>query len=1485
MSRMKVLLFLLLPVLAAAQPIDSDTIEVAWTRKTGLLRDSLWRAATDVAASGLGDVVVCGASDHQGHTSDVDIAVVKYNQWGDLLWDAYIDGSVHDDIEDMAHAVAVDSAGNIFVAGQIEDMQTEIDGVVAKYNSSGSRQWLYQSEWDDDEVLYDVIIGQSQDVYVCGVRWDTSYATTAYLVMRLNPANGSVVWDTSFVMDTTAFGSSSLPLSRGRPPVDGHPDFFEDWDQWSNCATALAISPSDGKLVVTGFGFHDIKEYEMWTMKFSTNGARDWENEWGQTTGELFDAAFDVAVSDSGDVYICGLAEGLSTAYDFGVARLSSAGTYLDDYTQDADELDEWATAVCLDEAAPQNVYVTGFLNWVSVSYHRDVLTHRFDRSLSPLWSTGALWGDSGEDLGYDICYRQGKIFVAGGGGWAVGEPNDARVICYTPTNAFPKLPYWNIMTQLDVPEISFEVATSVAVPDTNNVYVGMRVNIDWLPHRRSEMYAARLFRADYDMRADSILVPCGRVSLGDTFAPRVWYVNEGNYRSIVSTRLFIQPSYYDTFPLDTLYPGDTAVHTYVSWVAQPVGTLAVKCTLAMSGDRDPFNNFIQRSVEVVSHNVGCRSITAPSGLVDSGAMVTPRAWIHNYGVVSETFNCWMEIGTGYADTATVASLAPGDSVLRSFALWVARERGALAVKCSTMLAGDAVEPDNAAVGSTFVRVLDAATVSILAPTGTIDSGAAVVPSARITNRGNAMISFNARYDIIQTDGPDPGGVRITAGPERKPGGGGGLDDYSDTQLVSNLAPGETRDVNFAQWDAAGRGLFSTRCSTRLTGDMDNANDRATRLVTLRVADMGAAAILVPGGTYSPNSVVFPQVTWHNYGTTVADFAGWVLLHDPALNRVYSEQVNVTGLLSGRDTTITFAVPCTLVSLGMWRARCSTYMAGDMHPANDHIDQFFNVRENPDVGVMAIIAPVGRVDTGAVVTPQARVRNLGDVIASFRAWFIITAPADSEVYRDYFDVMSLLPGAELTMSFPDWLGTNERGRYTSSCTLAIDDVNPANDTASRAFIVGMGPIWPNGWVEVKPVPNGPRGRPVKRGGSVDCVPADTVLIYATKGYKTTEFYVYNMFTNSWDSLAPVPLGPEGRPPGKGAKLCSDAERYIYLTKGYNTVGFWRYDVQLDTWEQRTNVPLGPSGKRVKGGTDMAWVVKDDTGWAYLLKGYRTDFFKYDAERDNWVQLPNAPTGIKYKWNKGSWLSYDGEQTIYAHKARYYDRAKYEHELWRYDTEADTWYTDKLSGMPLYGLHSGRIRKKKAKDGGCAAFHEGLVYALKGGNTQQFWKYYTQGDSWVETDTMPAYGSTGRKKRVKYGGDMVYTSNAFWALKGNKTLEFWRYGLAEDTMPVFGRRPMPAVATGPGVRVSGWEFDVRPNPLAAGGALHYAVPDPVAITARLYDALGRRVHTLMAGRTVSGRGAIRLDTRDVARGVYLLWIEAGGLVRSFKVVIE
>lgn len=71
--------------------------------------------------------------------------------------------------------------------------------------------------------------------------------------------------------------------------------------------------------------------------------------------------------------------------------------------------------------------------------------------------------------------------------------------------------------------------------------------------------------------------------------------------------------------------------------------------------------------------------------------------------------------------------------------------------------------------------------------------------------------------------------------------------------------------------------------------------------------------------------------------------------------------------------------------------------------------------------------------------------------------------------------------------------------------------------------------------------------------------------------------------------------------------------------------------------------------------------------------------------------------------------------------------------------------------------------------------DGFICALKGGKTTQFFRYHVSDDTWQGIDTMPSIASTGRKKRVKGGGDLCrYDTRHVFALEGNKTLEFWYY---------------------------------------------------------------------------------------------------------------
>jgi hypothetical protein len=388
----------------------------------------------------------------------------------------------------------------------------------------------------------------------------------------------------------------------------------------------------------------------------------------------------------------------------------------------------------------------------------------------------------------------------------------------------------------------------------------------------------------------------------------------------------------------------------------------------------------------------------------------------------------------------------------------------------------------------------------------------------------------------------------------------------------------------------------------------------------------------------------------------------------------------------------------------------------------------------------------------------------------------------------------------------------------------------------------------------------------------------SALVYAGKGNKVGDFYTWRADSDHWVPRALIPNGAEGKPPSKGTVGCSDST-VLFMVKGNNTQGFWKYDMALDSWRQMANVPLGLTSKKVKGGDDVAFVYKDGRKYVYLLKGYKNEFMRYDVALDSWRQIADAPGTTK--WDRGSFLAYDGVATIYAHKAKY-------HEFYKFDVGGDTWYSTALKGMPFISRTG---KSKKSKDGGSGAWAHNGIYAFKGGNTQEFWKYFAARDSWAELETIPvmAPGST-KKKKVKGGGDVTSIPPEgdqgvpvnIPAVKGNGCSELWVY-TGESTV-LFALPPRDGVMSSTLRRMTMTGFTLLPNPLSGGFVnLSYSLAHAGPVSVGVYDAAGRCVLT----RTVVVRtsGSSLLDLRSLATGVYLVRLSSDGCSTTRKLVVE
>ena len=766
---------------------------------------------------------------------------------------------------------------------------------------------------------------------------------------------------------------------------------------------------------------------------------------------------------------------------------------------------------------------------------------------------------------------------------------------------------------------------------------------------------------------------------------------------------------------------------------------------------------------------------------------------------------------------------------------------------------------------------VDIGVLSIIQPVGTYDWAATVSPTGYWVNYGTAAATFNAYFSLFE-----PNQNRI----------------YFESTAVTLDVDQDTVLSFPSYFFNYNNGLWSAVCSTAAPADINDDNDMQSNYFWVTQGgfnpDMAATEIISPLGYFDTSATVTPMGRFHNNSPFPVSYLGIFTILDPNGVLRHAAWVDVDDLGPGLDTVVTFDDFTVDTTRGTWVSRCSSATIGDTIPGNDVIAGGFGVypggypSDPPDIGITAILAPVGYVDTCVTVTPRAVWHNYSTVYsANFSAWFSITDPNDVEVYSDVVPVSGLGIGMDTNVVFDDFTIDTTRGIWAIRCsTYALSDTNPANDVLISNFGVYPGgePPWDPGWKEVKPMPAPPSNLAIKDGGWLALNPFDD-YIYAAKGNKTNDFFRYDARADTWSTLTGMPYTTHPvwykKPPRKGSVGVSDGSAYLYVTQGNNSLGFWRYHVPGDSWEMLPDVPFGPGRKKVKGGTDMAYIVRDDTGYVYLLKGYKTEFYRYNTASEQWEDRTTAPTGQRAKWDKGSWLCREDEDAavIYAHKAKY-------HELYAYDVDGDSWGPN-LGGMPFIGRMA---RRKKSKDGGSAAWHAGTIYALKGGNTQEFWKYTpASGDTWTELESIPAFGSTGKKKRVKTGGDLVYYGDeAFFAIKGNKTLELWRYVMAP-----WPARPEPAVRGG----VAGSSFDIRrsslvisPNPLSTGFArVRYDRFLGGAATLRVYDAAGRAV--LTRSLILGPRGTIDLDLRTLSAGTYFVRLSDRGGNSTSKLVIN
>ena len=256
---------------------------VTWIR---YFNDPVAGQATQLAADARGNVYVTS------RTETNEIAVIKYSSSGARRWVRRYGGGPGDT---QPRGIAVDAAGNVYVAGFRYSTVSNYDIVTLKYDAAGHRRWarLWDGPASGDDQGFGIAVTRAGAVYVAGVSTGATSARDA-VVLKYG-TGGALAWAHSF-------------SSAGA--------FDDEFD-------GIALLPG-GDVAATGFtspgGAQDVL-----TARLSPGGHTRWSRTYNGPDNLADQGAF-VAGGPGGAVYVAGTSDGATTATDILTLKYSKAG-------------------------------------------------------------------------------------------------------------------------------------------------------------------------------------------------------------------------------------------------------------------------------------------------------------------------------------------------------------------------------------------------------------------------------------------------------------------------------------------------------------------------------------------------------------------------------------------------------------------------------------------------------------------------------------------------------------------------------------------------------------------------------------------------------------------------------------------------------------------------------------------------------------------------------------------------------------------------------------------------------------------------------------------------------------------------------------------------------------------------------------------------------------------------------------------------------
>lgn len=281
--------------------------------------------AYSLALDSDGNIFVAGES--WSGSSGGDYCTIKYNSSGEEVWVVRYDGPGSN--RDWVQSMTLDDIGNVYLTGNSEgeEPQYQYDYCTIKYNSLGEEQWVarYDGPGNNDDFAKAVLLDDLGNVYVTGKSCGEgpSISSNDCCTIKYNSSGG------------------------------------EEWVARYDGSDSVTISDKDDARCIALDGLGNVYVTGSVTIKYSSSGEEEWAAR-HDSAGVC--QAYSLDLDNEGNVYITGKCwpdwpEGSKDAYC--TIKFNSSGevqwcAYYDGPESDRDE----ARSLKVDSSG--NVYVTG---------------------------------------------------------------------------------------------------------------------------------------------------------------------------------------------------------------------------------------------------------------------------------------------------------------------------------------------------------------------------------------------------------------------------------------------------------------------------------------------------------------------------------------------------------------------------------------------------------------------------------------------------------------------------------------------------------------------------------------------------------------------------------------------------------------------------------------------------------------------------------------------------------------------------------------------------------------------------------------------------------------------------------------------------------------------------------------------------------------------------------------------------------------------